>query len=78
MPKDTKYIKDIKNEWKRWLTIIHHTLKGVETIVWTLYGSVAGQFVVVMHNSFENGTPKFFYAMPIWIFLIGFYSVIKN
>ena len=84
----------IEPNWKSWVTILAQTMLGLETIVWTLYGSATGQWVLAMYNGetfmvllfiyFSNFSryfadmtevPTFFYFLPLWAFLFGYYAV---
>lgn len=40
----------IPANWHPWVTILAQTMLGLETIVWTLYGSATGQWILAMYN----------------------------
>ena len=65
-----QYIKNKgkDNNWLPWVNILAQTIMGMETIVWTLYGSATGQWVLAMYNDMSEVT-TFFYFLPLWSFL---------
>lgn len=51
----------INVNWHPWVTILAQTMMGLETIVWTLYGSATGQCKgFLLFWNFFRGTNLFF------------------